>query len=107
VPALSQTTRHVLVVAGPEADLAHLRRILTDRVARGPAEFTLLLRADDDDPEAPGRLLETVELLRASGLDVAGQLGPAEPADALAEAFDPREHDEILYDGVPPTGQEP
>ncbi|MDO8188096.1 hypothetical protein Q5424_13130 [Conexibacter sp. JD483] len=91
---MPQPTRHVLVVTAPAATPAALRRSLLARVARGPAEFTLLVAGDD--LAARGWLLEAVELLRASGLDVVGQLGPADPDRAVAETWDPREHDELL-----------
>lgn len=69
------------------------------RAARGPAEFTLLLPGAD--PDAPLRLLRAVELLRSSGLDVAGQLGEADPVDAVAAAWDPREYDEVVLSTLP------
>lgn len=91
---MPQPTRHVLVVTAPAATPAALRGPLLARAARGPAEFTLLVAGDDDG--ARSWLLEAVELLRASGLDVVGQLGPADRERAVAEAWDPREHDELL-----------
>jgi hypothetical protein len=89
-----QPNRHVLVVTAPAVPPASLLRSLHARAARGPVEFTLLVAGDDD--AARIWLLEAVELLRAGGLDVVGQLGPADRDRAVAEAWDPREHDELL-----------
>jgi len=91
---LPQPTRHVLVVTAPAASPATLLGTLLARAERGPAEFTLLVPGDDDG--ARGWLLEAVELLRANGLDVVGQLGPPDRERAVADAWDPREHDELL-----------
>lgn len=94
---MPQPTRHVLVVAAPAAPPATLRAPLLERAAHGPAEFTLLVAGDD--AAARGWLLEAVELLRASGLDVVGQLGAADRERAVTEVWDPREHDELLRAG--------
>lgn len=91
---MPQPTRHVLVVTVPATPPAALRATLLARAARGPAEFTLLVTGDDDG--ARDWLLATVERLRAGGLDVVGQLGPLDRERAVAEAWDPREHDELL-----------
>lgn len=79
--------------------------MLLERAARGPAEFTLLVPAADDDHEARRRLLDAVELLRASGLDVAGRLGPADPDAAVAETWDPLEYDEVTRVVAEPRGE--
>ncbi len=91
---MPQPTRHVLVVTAPATAPAALQRALQARAAQGPVEFTLLVAGEDES--ARGWLLTAVELLRASGLDVVGQLGPADRERAVAEAWDPREHDELL-----------
>ncbi len=96
---MPQPTRHVLVVTAPAAAPAALRSSLLARAADGPAEFTLLVVGDD--LAARAWLLEAVELLRASGLDVVGQLGPFDRERALAETWDPREHDELLHHAAP------
>jgi len=97
---LPQPTRNVLVVAAPAGPPAALRAALLERAARGPAAFTLLVAGDDDG--ARRWLTQAVELLRDGGLDVVGQLGCADRDRALTEAWDPREHDELLSVEPPP-----
>jgi hypothetical protein len=96
-----EPTCHVLVVADRTALSAALRTALLARAARGPAEFTLLLPAPAGY-EAPQRLLVAVEQLRASGLDMAGQLGDADPLTAVEQAWDPHEYDEVVLGTLPP-----
>jgi hypothetical protein len=88
----------VLVLAGRAIAPASLHARLQSRASRGPAEFTLLL-TDADGPEARAWLLRTVEALRAGGLAVDGRIGPADRARAVAEAWDPQVHDELLEAG--------
>jgi hypothetical protein len=96
------STHHVLVVAGRTARADELRRALIARAARSPVELTLLLPAPDDAGEAGALLCDAVEQLRASGLDVAGRLGEADPYDAVAEVWDPGEYDELVLATLPP-----
>jgi GABA permease len=94
--------RHVLVVASRTAAAEELREALLVRAAQGPVELTLLYPAPDHAGEAGALLRRAVERLRAAGLDVAGQLGEADPYDAVAEIWDPAEFDEILVSTLPP-----
>jgi nucleotide-binding universal stress UspA family protein len=51
--------------------------------------------------ETQARLDEVVELLRGNGLDVTGELGPAPPLAAIAQALDERQYDEIVISTLP------
>lgn len=99
---MAALTRHVLVVAGRTARSEALRGALLARAAAGPAEFTLLLPDGDGGGDVPCRLVEAVERLRADGLDVAGQLGDADPLVAVTQVWDPFEFDEIVLATLPP-----
>ncbi|MBB4663414.1 hypothetical protein [Conexibacter arvalis] len=99
---MAEVTRHVLVVAGRTALSDALRGALLARAAAGPAEFTLLLPGDGDACERARRLVDAVERLRGAGLDVAGQLGDADPLVAVTQAWDPGEFDEIVLATHPP-----
>lgn len=100
---MAAVTRHVLVVAGRTARSGALRSALLARAAAGPVEFTLLVpAAEDDDGEPPRRLLDAVEQLRGEGLDVAGQLGDADPLLAVTQVWDPYEFDELVLSTYPP-----
>jgi hypothetical protein len=94
--------RHVLVVASRTAAAEELRDALLARAAQSPVELTLLYPAPDHAGEAGTLLRSAVERLRAAGLDVAGQLGEADPYDAVADVWDPGEYDEILVSTLPP-----
>lgn len=100
---MAEPTRHVLVVAGRTARSEALRRALLARAAAGPAEFTLLLPGGDPrDGDLGDGLVAAVEQLRAAGLDVAGQLGDANPLLAVTQVWDPFEFDEIVLATLPP-----
>lgn len=94
--------RHVLVVAGRTAVSDELRDALLTRAREGAVEYTLLLPAPADFAEAGDLLVDSVEGLRAAGLDVAGRLGHADPGVAVAEVWDPAEYDEIMVATLPP-----
>jgi hypothetical protein len=95
--------RHVLVIASRTAAADELRAALLARAQRGPVELTLLLPAPEGASGEAGALLRAaVERLREAGLDVAGRLGSEDPCDAVAEAWDPGEYDEIVLATLPP-----
>jgi hypothetical protein len=94
--------RHILVVACRTAGSNRLHAALRDRARRGPAEFTLLMPAPAGADDAGLRIRAAVERLREEGLDVAGQLGAADPFVAVAEVWDPAEYDEIVLSTLPP-----
>ncbi len=94
--------RHVLVVAGRTAVADELRDALLTRAQEGPVEFTLLLPAPAGASEAGALLVDSVQRLRAAGLDVAGRLGDADPPAAVVEVWDPNEYDEVLVATLPP-----
>lgn len=97
------STRHVLVVASRAAAADELRSALLARADRGPVEITLLLPAPADAAGEAGLLLRSaVERLRAAGLDVAGRLGDADPAVAVADVWDAAEYDELFLATLPP-----
>jgi hypothetical protein len=93
----------ILVVANQTADSDELVRTLTERAARGPTEFTLLLpalpgaaRADSQE-----RLDAALGRLRAGGLEAGGLVGDCNPVVAVKETWDPGRFDEILVSTLP------
>ena len=94
--------RHVLVVAGRTATADELRDALVARAGSGPVELTLLVPAPSLAAEAAGLIRAAVERLRHAGLDVAGQLGEADPYGAVREIWDPAEYDEIVVATLAP-----
>lgn len=93
----------VLVVANQTADSDELVRALSDRAARGPTEFTLLLPAQPGvaRTDSDRRLEDALERLRAGGLEARGVVGDCNPVVAVKETWDPGKYDEILVSTLP------
>jgi hypothetical protein len=93
----------VLVVANQTADSDELVRALTDRAARGPTEFTLLLPAQPGvaRTDSDQRLEDALGRLRAGGLEARGVVGDCNPVVAVKETWDPGQYDEILVSTLP------
>ncbi|TMK41843.1 MAG: hypothetical protein E6G56_03765 [Actinobacteria bacterium] len=95
-------TQRVLVVANQTVASEELHRELVGRHRHCPTAFSLLMPARRT-PAAEEQLHEVVAELRASGLDVDGRIGDADPFFAIHELWDPRRYDEILICTLPAT----
>ena len=78
----------LLVVANVTAGSDELIDCLRERAAQGACRFTLVMPASGAD--APARLEEALELMRAAVLEnVEGIVGDPVPVVAVMEAWDP------------------
>lgn len=104
----------VLVVAHRTAATPQLLEAVSDRAARGPAQFTLLVPRvahglhrvvdpeDTDDTEAQMVLELALPLLEeAAGAHVDGKIGDANPSDAIHDAMNIDGYDEIIISTLP------
>ena len=111
---MSETPRRVLVVANRTAATEKLLDAVRRRAQAGPAEFHLLVPATPRglhrvvDPEVAGReeaaaqLDLALERLReASGTEVTGHVGDADPIAAIHDTLPDREVDEIMISTLP------
>jgi hypothetical protein len=104
----------VLIVANRTAATDSLLEAVRRRADAGPAEFHLLVPATPRglhrvvDPEVAGRqeaaeqLDLALELLQmATGSEVTGHVGDAEPVAAISDTLHEREIDEIIISTLP------
>ena len=104
----------VLIVANRTAATDSLLEAVRRRADAGPAEFHLLVPATPRglhrvvDPEVAGRQEATeqlelaLELLQmATGSEVTGHVGDAEPVAAISDTLHEREVDEIIISTLP------
>ena len=94
----------VLVVANVTATSDELLDVLSQRAARGPARFTLIVPATvfgGGRAVAAKQLDEAVARMRDAGLEVEGRVGDADPIIAVTESWDPRRYDEIILSTLP------
>jgi hypothetical protein len=104
----------VLIVANRTAATDSLLEAVRRRADAGPAEFHLLVPATPRglhrvvDPEVAGRqeaaeqLDLALELLQmATGSEVTGHVGDAEPVAAISDTLHQREIDEIIISTLP------
>src|ERR671917_497097 len=90
----------LLVVANVTAGSDELIGCLRDRAGQGACRFTLVMPASGAD--APARLEEALETMRAAGLDnVEGIVGDPDPVVAVMEAWDPMRFDEVVVSTLP------
>lgn len=95
-------TQQVLVVATLTARSPELTEALRRRAESGPARFTLLMPAAPGEHEAAAEgLVAALAHLRGVGLEVEGRLGDPDPMVALADAWSPREFDEVVISTLP------
>ena len=93
---------NVLVIANKTADSPELLTALRARAERGPVAFTLLLPKNGTDRRhAELALAASLERIRATGLDVGGQVGDSDPFVAVQEAWDPLRFDEVIVSTLP------
>jgi hypothetical protein len=110
----SSTPARVLVVAHRTAATPALLDAVRERVARGPAAFTLLVPntphglhrivdAEDQGDDAAHAVLElALPLLEeAAGGPVEGMVGDPEPISAIQDAVNLRGFDEIIVSTLP------
>ena len=96
---------HVLVVATVTAISDDLMAALEERVARGPADFLLVMPATE--PGLAGRhavepqLEEALARWREAGLQAEGVAGPSNPVDAVSEVCSPGRFDEVIVSTLP------
>ncbi len=105
---------HVLVVAHQTASTEKLLQAAAERALRGPASFHLVVprRAhgihkvvdpqDAGDDEAQQALAEALpRLSEATGSEVTGSIGDAEPLMAIEDAVNLGDYDEIIISTLP------
>lgn len=110
----SSSPARVLVVAHKTAATPALIAAVRERAARGPASFTLLVPnaahglhrvvdAEDADHSEAEQIVElAVPLLEeAAGGPVEGEVGDANPLDAIADAVNADGYDEIIISTLP------
>jgi nucleotide-binding universal stress UspA family protein len=102
----------VLVVANRTAESPELLHVLRERVAEGPAKFTLVVPttahgmtwATDmhaGGPEAEEHLERALQGMRQAGLEVDGHLGDPDPVAAVHDAVNFGSYDEIVVSTLP------
>ena len=96
---------NVLVVANVTATSPELLAAMSERAARGPVGFTLVMPSSrvgaDARERAEGSLQTALELMRTQQLEVDGAIGDADPFVAVLDVFDPRRFDEIIVSTLP------
>ena len=95
----------VLVVANVTAGSDELLAALTDRAARNPSAFTLLVPATGGGRQgreaAERQLAAGLERFRSAGLEAEGSIGDVDPVAAVHDSWDPRRWDEIVVSTLP------
>ena len=97
---------HVLVAANRTATSDELVRALRERATRAPAVFDLVVPLSacgaDGRAVAQRTVDEALVRLRDAGLEATGRVGSdTDVVIAVAEAYDPRRHDEIVVSTLP------
>jgi hypothetical protein len=105
--------RSYMVVGNQTLDSPELAEAIRDRMTAEPSTFYLVVPAtpiphgftwDEDEARtaATERLKATVDRLRASGATVSGEIGSANPIQAVQDALRRREVDEVILSTLPP-----
>jgi hypothetical protein len=101
----SDPPRSVLIVAHRTAATPRLIERVRDRAAEGPCRFTLLVPRpywDPDTEEAAATLELAIPLLdEAAGSHVAGLIGATDPFEAVRDALQDGEFDEVIVSTLP------
>jgi hypothetical protein len=95
---------HVLVVATVTATSDDLLAALRERARRGsvPVDFRLVMPASGPEESAmQPRLEEALARWREEGLKVEGEIGDADPVQAVAEVCKPGAFDEVIVSTLP------
>lgn len=105
--------RQYLVVANQTLDSERLAHKLSECLAAGPCTFHVLVPATHprhelvwtegrDRIKAGERLVHALERLRSQGAEVDGEVGDANPVDAIADVLRHQPFDEIILVTFPP-----
>jgi hypothetical protein len=95
---------HVLVVATVTATSDDLMAALKERAGRSsiPVDFTLVMPGSGPEHATlQPKLDEALERWRAEGFKVTGELGDADPVQAVAEICTPGRFDEVIVSTLP------
>jgi hypothetical protein len=96
---------NVVVLANRTAAAPELLSALRARQERGPIHATLVIPADGassaDRAAARARLDTALAAWRDAGIDCDGVVGDCIPLQALADAWDPARHDELVVSTLP------
>ena len=96
---------NVVVLAHRTAAAPELIDALRARQERGPIHATLVVPATGPESaaqdEARRRLGVALEAWRDAGIPCDGQIGDPAPLQALADAWDPARHDELIVSTLP------
>jgi hypothetical protein len=105
--------RRYLVVANRTLGGGHLLAKVRECLAAGPSEFHVLVPAShagtdltwtegSDRAAAEDRLAEAMARFRAVGATVTGEVGDANPIEAIGDALRREHFDEIILSTLPP-----
>jgi hypothetical protein len=98
-------TARVLIVAHKTAATPKLLDCIRERAARGDCRFTLLVPRpywDPDTDEAAAVLELAIPLLdEAAGSHVEGRVGDSDPLEAVREAVESGDFDEVIVSTLP------
>jgi hypothetical protein len=96
---------NVVVLAHRTAAAPELIEALRARQERGPIHATLVVPATGPETaaqeEAARRLEAALAVWREAGIDCDGVVGDPAPLQALADAWDPARHDELVVSTLP------
>ena len=97
--------RRILIVAHRTAASPKLLAAVTERAAREPCRFTLLVPRpywDPDTEQAAITLEFAIPLLdAAAGSHVQGIVGPTDPYEAVRRTLDQEKYDEVIVSTLP------
>ena len=95
----------VLVVANVTAGSPELLAAMRARTEHEPTAFYLVVPRQATGAKglqaAQERLTSALELARAAGLEIAGEVGDSDPVVAVSETYEPRRFDEIIVSTLP------
>ena len=96
---------NVVVLAHRTATSPELVTALRARMERGPIHAHLVVPARGPEAEcqtqARSRLEHALHAWREAGIDADGEVGDCVPLQALADAWDPARHDELIVSTLP------